>query len=136
MTQSFVVDSSSLLAALFDEPDGSLYLDAMLGADTCLMSTVTALEAGVVAARRKGAGQAAALDGLIEVLGIVKVPFSDEHAALALVAYEQFGKGRHPARLNLADCCSYALARETGLPLLAKGDDFPQTDINLVVVGE
>jgi ribonuclease VapC len=135
VTRALVVDSSSLLAALFDESDGSAHLQTMLGADTCLMSTVTALEAGVVAARRKGAGQVAALDGLVEVLGIAKVPFSEAHATLAQAAYEQYGKGRHPARLDLADCCSYALARETGLPLLAKGDAFPKTDIELVAVG-
>ncbi len=39
---------------------------------------------------------------------------------------------RHPARLNMGDCCSYALAKTTGEPLLFKGDDFPQTDILVV----
>lgn len=51
---------------------------------------------------------------------------------LAREAYERFGKGRHPAALNVGDCCSYALAKATGLPLLCKGNDFPKTDLPLV----
>jgi ribonuclease VapC len=47
-------------------------------------------------------------------------------AAEALV---RFGKGRHPARLNLGDSFAYGLAKVTGEPLLFKGDDFALTDI-------
>jgi ribonuclease VapC len=43
--------------------------------------------------------------------------------------FARFGKGRHPAGLNLGDCAAYALARLRGLPLLFKGDDFAKTDI-------
>ena len=48
---------------------------------------------------------------------------------LALEAFDRFGKGRHPAALNFGDCFAYACARLAGAPLLYKGDDFPQTDI-------
>ena len=48
---------------------------------------------------------------------------------LAITALLQFGKGRHPAKLNLGDCFPYALAKSRGLPLLFKGDDFARTDI-------
>jgi ribonuclease VapC len=51
------------------------------------------------------------------------------HAALAVACFEAFGKGRHPAKLNLGDCLSYACARACQSPLLFKGDDFSQTDI-------
>ena len=51
--------------------------------------------------------------------------FSTSHATL----YERYGKGRHPAGLNLGDCCAYALARHTGEPLRFKGDDFSHTDV-------
>src|SRR5262249_10827756 len=52
-----------------------------------------------------------------------------EAAALALDAFDRYGKGRHPARLNFGDCFAYACARHFKLPLIYKGDDFPQTDI-------
>jgi ribonuclease VapC len=44
-------------------------------------------------------------------------------------AFLRYGKGRHPAALNLGDCASYAVAKARGLPLLFKGDDFPRTDL-------
>jgi ribonuclease VapC len=47
-------------------------------------------------------------------------------------AWRQFGKGRHPAALSILDCCSYALARAACRPLLAVGNDFARTDIQLV----
>lgn len=43
--------------------------------------------------------------------------------------YFDFGKGRHPAGLNLADCFAHARAKATGEPLLFKGEDFAKTDV-------
>ena len=43
-----------------------------------------------------------------------------------------YGKGRHPARLNIGDCCSYALAKYSDEPLLFVGDDFARTDVRVV----
>jgi ribonuclease VapC len=40
-----------------------------------------------------------------------------------------YGKGNHPAGLNIGDCCAYALAKYSGEPLLFKGGDFALTDI-------
>jgi ribonuclease VapC len=57
------------------------------------------------------------------------VPVDQTLAEGAIHAFDRFGKGRHPARLNLADCFSYALAKTRRLPLLFKGDDFGKTDI-------
>jgi len=45
----------------------------------------------------------------------------------------RYGKGRHSAGLNFGDCASYALAKARGRPLLMKGNDFPQTDIETVL---
>jgi ribonuclease VapC len=56
-------------------------------------------------------------------------PFTEEHALAARHGFSRYGKGRHPAGLNLGDCFSYALARVTGEPLLFKGNDFPKTDV-------
>jgi len=48
---------------------------------------------------------------------------------IAINAFDRYGKSRHPAALNFGDCFAYACARHAGVPLLYKGDDFPQTDI-------
>ncbi len=72
------------------------------------------------------------LNLLIAALSIIIVPFSVEQAQLASEAFLKFGKGRHPAKLNMGDCFSYALAKSTNQPLLFKGNDFTHTDINKV----
>jgi ribonuclease VapC len=70
------------------------------------------------------------LDDLIRAAGITIEPVTEVQARLARDAYRDFGRGSgHPARLNFGDCFSYALARDTGDPLLFKGDDFSRTDI-------
>lgn len=48
---------------------------------------------------------------------------------VATQAWLTYGKGRHPAGLNFADCFSYALAKRSDEPLLFIGDDFSKTDI-------
>jgi ribonuclease VapC len=57
------------------------------------------------------------------------VAFDGQQAELARVAWRQYGKGRHPAKLNFGDCCSYAVAKYLNKPLLFKGDDFSKTDL-------
>jgi ribonuclease VapC len=83
---------------------------------------------------RKGPAAARKLDEFLETGGIRIVEFGAFHARLALEAWRRFGKGRHPAALNFGDCCTYALCRATGEPLLAKGEDFSRTDVKLVRV--
>lgn len=70
---------------------------------------------------------------MIEALSIIIVPFSAEQAQLASEAFLKYGKGRHPAKLNMGDCFSYALAKSTNQPLLSKGNDFIHTDIDRVI---
>jgi ribonuclease VapC len=62
-------------------------------------------------------------------MGVRELDFTSVHRQAAEEAFERFGKGRHPARLNLGDCMAYAVARVEGLPLLYTGDDFAKTDI-------
>ena len=52
-----------------------------------------------------------------------------EQLRFARRAWRKYGKGRHPAGLNLGDCASYALSKVTGEALLFKGNDFPRTDV-------
>jgi ribonuclease VapC len=68
-------------------------------------------------------------DLFLAAAGIEIVPVDADQAEIARQAFRNYGKGRNPAGLNYGDCFSYALAKTTGLPLLFKGDDFSQTDI-------
>ncbi len=49
-----------------------------------------------------------------------------------MAAWHRFGRGNHPARLNYGDCFSYALAKRHGIPLLAIGDAFARTDLEVL----
>lgn len=60
------------------------------------------------------------------------IPMDAGQYQLARDAWRAFGKGNHPAALNIGDCCSYALSKYTGEPLLYKGDDFSKTDVEKV----
>ncbi len=125
-----VVDSSALVAILRREPEADDFLRIIAAADGCLIASVSLLETSIVLAGRGGdAGAWAELDALIARAAMQVVA---QDAALvdgARRAFLRFGKGRHPAALNLGDCASYALAAARRLPLLFKGEDFPRTDL-------
>lgn len=106
-----------------------MFSDALADAGVRLMSSVNALETAVVVSSRKGPYGAREFDLLLHRAEFEVVPFTADHLRLARDAYERYGKGRHPAGLNLGDCCAYALARHTGESLLFKGGDFPRTDV-------
>ena len=121
-----IVDSSVLVAILRDEPDAGTYTRAIETADRTSLSAATYLEASVVVTRALHPR----LDELVREMDAELVPFDAEQAQLARRAYADYGKrSGSPARLNLGDCFSYALAKATGRPLLFKGDDFRHTDV-------
>jgi ribonuclease VapC len=124
-----VVDSSALLAILLKEPERDALAAALAAAPVRLLSSVNAFEAAIVVLARKGEAGLRELDLLLHAAAVDVVPFAAEHLALAREGYERFGKGRHPAGLNLGDCAAYALARHSGEPLLFKGEDFARTDV-------
>jgi ribonuclease VapC len=125
-----VLDTSAIIATITNEPDGSRYRAAMLGADSLLISAIAVLETKSVLFARLGPEAVDLFDELLEKAGIVVVPFDDETAKTAFEAFRRFGKGQgHPAQLNIIDCTVYALAKDRSQPLLFKGDDFLQTDI-------
>jgi ribonuclease VapC len=128
------IDSSALVSVLLEEPWSGAYLNALLVSGMKVISAFNLFESTVVLEARKGPAGSLVLDSFCAALEIDVAPFTPQHARLAAEAWRRYGKGRHPAGLNLGDCCAYALARSTGLPLLASGDDFPKTDIRLVTV--
>ena len=127
-----IIDTSALLAIVFDEPDDPELLRLVAEAPARLMSSANALEAWIVADRHDNPAKAPALDELIETLGIDLEPVTVQQARIARQAYRTYGKGKHPAGLNYGDAFAYALAKATGQALLFKGDDFSQTDIEAV----
>jgi ribonuclease VapC len=124
-----VIDTSALLAILLGEPEADEFSQAISRDSRRLVSSMSALEAAVVLYARKGRGGVLELDLLLHSAGAIVVSLDADQALLARTAYETYGKGHHPAALNLGDCCSYALARSSGEPLLFKGNDFSRTDV-------
>jgi ribonuclease VapC len=129
-----IIDTSALLAILFDEPDGPALLRRIVESPIRLLSAANVVAAWIVADRHAHPAKGPALDALLETLAIDIVPVTVQQARLARTAYHTYGKGRHPAGLNFGDCFAYALAKATGLPLLFKGDDFGQTDVQVVPI--
>lgn len=127
-----IIDTSALIAILLGEPEAELFAHAIAGAPQRLVSAFTALETGIVIEAKKGDLGGRELDLLIHQAKIEIVPLTAEQLEIARSAWRKYGKGRHPAGLNIGDCCSYALAKTAGEPLLFKGGDFSQTDIEAV----
>ncbi len=130
-----VVDSSALVAIFELEADAAIYATAVMEADRLLISAVNVHETGMVLRARRGeAAQRRMWRFLREENDFEIVPFDEAQAREALAAFGRYGKGIHPtARLNLADCAAYELARGVNAPLLFKGDDFAATDVTACV---
>ncbi|WP_395727826.1 type II toxin-antitoxin system VapC family toxin [Nakamurella sp.] len=125
-----ILDTSAVAAVIFGESDAEAYAAAMVRhAGELSISAVTLVELGIVAEARQGPAATQDVRALLDRLGVVTEPVDAAQAGAALAAWRRFGKGRHPAGLNLGDCFSYALARMSGGSLLFKGNDFAQTDI-------
>ena len=128
-----VIDTSALLAILQNEPERSAYNRAIELADTRTLSTASFVELSMVIESRYGPEGTRDLDLFLSRANIELIPVSSDQAYVALQAFRQYGKGRHPAGLNFGDCFSYALAKSLGEPLLFKGNDFSQTDLTQAV---
>ncbi|WP_416066569.1 type II toxin-antitoxin system VapC family toxin [Rhizobium sp. ZK1] len=125
-----VVDSSAILAILEKESDATLYARAIREADSLVISAVNAHETAVVLRSRRGPEGEVTLWAFLAANEITVAPFDEDQARRASESFGRFGKGIHSkARLNLADCAAYALAKSLSAPLLFKGDDFVHTDI-------
>jgi ribonuclease VapC len=122
------VDASALVAIALGEAGAEQFEIALHSTDVGWLSPVNYVETGLLLA---GRGAFSAPDEMNAWLTAQHVEVHRDHdlAAPALEAYLRYGKGRDPARLNLADCFAYALAKHLDVPLLYKGGDFAKTDI-------
>lgn len=124
-----VLDTSALLAILFDEPERHAF-NVQIAADPVrLMSAATYLETAIAIESRWRYEGTRDLKAFIAEAGIEIVSVTAEHAEIARDAYRRFGKGLHAAGLNFGDCFAYALAKSADEPLLFKGNAFSLTDI-------
>jgi ribonuclease VapC len=125
-----IVDASVLVAIAIDEPGCEMLLKAMLVPEIKRVSAANLLETWTVIDRRHIPGASEVLDDTIARTALVVEPVTLAQAEIARVAYARYGKGSgSPAQLNFGDCFAYALAKETGEPLLFIGDDFIHTDV-------
>ena len=131
-----VVDTSAIVAVLLAEPDAEPIAKALGEATARLISAVTRVELSFVIEGRKGEPGRRDLDRLLGSGGFEVVSVTPHHADLAIEAFRRYGKGRHPAGLNIGDCFSYALAMATDHPLLFKGSDFAKTDVRVALPGQ
>lgn len=124
------IDTSVILATSLNEPEAELF-HSLVGREEILIGWPTLLEARMVLTGRRFPNAAAIIKQLTELPNVTTVAFSERHYHAAEKAFDQFGKGRHPASLNMGDSFSYAVAAVAKAPLLFKGRDFGQTDLKL-----
>jgi ribonuclease VapC len=121
-----IVDTSALIAILRREPERDAFRDKLLAAGIVSISAVGLVESRIIAEREGGRAE---LDTLLAAADVRVVPVDQVQADAASDAFLRYGKGRHPAALNLGDLFAYALATTAGEPLLYKGNDFARTDV-------
>jgi len=124
-----ILDTSAVLAIVLGEPGFEVFVDAIASAPSCRISAASFVEASILAESRIGDQGIRQCDSFFRTSRISVEPVTEDQALLARQAYSDYGKGRHPAGLNFGHCFAYALAKATGEPLLFKGQDFRQTDI-------
>lgn len=124
-----VIDTSALVAILQNEPERGEFTSAIEETESRVMSAVSFVETSMVIESRYGSDGRRDLDLLVRKARLELVSVDTDQAQIARDAFSRYGKGRHPARLNLGDCFAYALAKALDEPLLCKGTDFKRTDI-------
>ena len=132
MAVPVVIDTSALLAILLGEPERGKFLQLLSESETRLLSAANALETAIVVESRRGEAAGRELDLFLHRTKIEIVAVDAEQFSIARFAWRKFGKGRHAAALNFGDCFAYALAKASSEPVLAKGEDFRRTDLQLL----
>lgn len=124
-----VVDTSAIVAIILQEADSALFDERIRRAASRKISAATCVELMIVLSGKLKVDARPVVDRVIADYGLQIVDFDGPQLTSAFEAVARFGKGRHPAKLNLGDCFAYALAKTSGEPLLFKGVDFSRTDI-------
>lgn len=131
---TLVVDSSAVMALLMDESEAPAIEMALADSHPVVIGAPTLVELTIVAEARLGPQGVSGVDRILRYADIEVVDFSVEAAREAIDGWRRFGKGRHPAALNLGDCSTYGLARSCDGVVLCTGDDFVQTDVEVLAL--
>jgi len=126
------VDASALIAIIAGEPEADALADTLEEDRIRFCSALSVWEtvAGLCHSHMFSVPSARAqVERFLETADFHFVPIGETEAEIALDAYAQFGKGRHPAALNMGDCYAYACAKSNKAKLLFKGEDFKKTDV-------
>lgn len=124
------IDTSVIIAMALQEPEAEPF-SVLVRNESAVIGWPTLLEARMVLAGKGFSNAAAIVAQLVALPNVTATAFEERHYLAAERAFEQFGKGRHPASLNMGDCFSYAVAAIAKAPLLFKGQDFGQTDLKI-----
>jgi ribonuclease VapC len=124
-----VVDTSAIVAIVRHEDEEAAFINILDDSSVAVMSAVSFVEAHMVLMGRRLRVDLESIEATLTALGIEIVDVTYDQAMLAVHGLSTYGKGRHRAKLNIADCFAYALAKSRGAPLLFKGDDFSETDV-------
>jgi len=129
---SLFIDASAMVAIIAPEPERDDLVARIIGGKSGFWSAMTGWE--TVSALRRSyrftvEGARRELEQAVVDLHLNLVPIGHDELHIALDAYQRYGKGRHPARLNMGDCFAYACAKANGARLLYKGNDFAETDL-------
>jgi ribonuclease VapC len=128
-----IIDTSAIIAILRDEPEAMSCARAIADATIRRVSAVNFVESAVVIDASRDPIATRRFDDFIREANISVESVTNVRAQIARDAHRDFGRGSgHPAKLNFGDCFAYALAKESGEPLLFKGSDFAHTDIGAV----
>lgn len=126
------VDASALLAIIAGEADAAVLARRMQAVSRRFCSAMSIWETVSGLCRSYAIPVPTARAQVRRFLSIGQfelVPIEERESEIALDAYAQYGKGRHPAALNMGDCFAYACAKSNQAKLLYKGDDFTKTDL-------
>ncbi|WP_079210506.1 type II toxin-antitoxin system VapC family toxin [Brucella pituitosa] len=124
------IDTSVILAMALREPEAEQF-QRLVRRDAVIIGWPTLLELRMVLTGKGFSNATAIVDQLAELPNVTAIAFDQAHYRSAERAFERFGKGHHPAGLNMGDCFSYAVASIARAPILFKGHDFGQTDLKL-----
>ena len=130
------LDASAIIAMLGDETEADRFADALAAAPNPIVSPIAVWEtvAGLVKEYALSVPEARAkVAQFLEAAKVRGVAIGEREREGALDAYDQYGKGRHIARLNMGDCFAYAVAKAHDAPMLHKDEGFYRTDVRSVI---
>lgn len=128
---TLVVDTSALVAVLQNEPSAQAIADVLAATTDVVIGTATLVEVSIVVENCLGPAGGQKLTELLRRSQISVVKFTEEMSSEAIEGFRRYGKGRHPAALNLGDCHTYGVARALHASVLCIGNDFSQTDLDV-----